>query len=233
MKKGGKRFEIACYKNKVGEFRSGIEKDVDEVLQISSVFTNVSKGAVAPTSELQKAFNTTSIPDIVKEILTKGELQVGEKERNHQLGNLWKEIASLVAEKCVDPNTGRPVSVGMVEKGMTEVGFNVRADKSAKIQALEAIKILSSSSSLSIQRARMRVRLTMPTKDGKRLKEKVLGLAETVEEDDMGSSEWEVIMAIDPSAFRTLNELLEAETKGKGRLESLGTIGVTKEERLE
>jgi hypothetical protein len=41
------------------------------------------------------------------------------------------------------------------------------------------------------------------------------------------------VMAIDPSAFRTLNELLEAETKGKGRLESLGTIGVTKEERLE
>jgi ribosome maturation protein SDO1 len=98
----------------------------------------------------------------------------------------------------------------------------------------------------------------MPTKDGKRLKDKILALAETVEEDDMGSSEWEVVrslrslladqnapdtevtpfrhiqvMAIDPSAFRTLNELLEAETKGKGRLESLGTIGVTKEERLE
>jgi ribosome maturation protein SDO1 len=125
----------------------------------------------------------------------------------------------LVAEKCVDPNTGRPVSVGMVEKGMTEVGFNVRADKSAKIQvclsyfsivhtlhgcltlllsrlsnqALEAIKILTSSSSLSIQRARMRVRLTMPTKDGKRLKEKILAMAEIVEEDDMGSSEWEVV----------------------------------------
>jgi hypothetical protein len=41
------------------------------------------------------------------------------------------------------------------------------------------------------------------------------------------------IMAIDPSAYKTLNELLETETKGKGRLESLGTIGVTKEERLE
>lgn len=39
----------------------------------------------------------------------------------------------------------------------------------------------------------MRVRLTMPTKDGKRLKEKILGMAEIVEEDDMGSSEWEVV----------------------------------------
>ncbi len=40
-------------------------------------------------------------------------------------------------------------------------------------------------------------------------------------------------MAIDPSAYKTLNELLESETRGKGRLESLGSIGVTKEERLE
>lgn len=150
----------------------------------------------------------------MREILTRGELQVGEKERSSQLGSLWKEIAGLVAEKCVDPNTGRPVSVSMVEKGMTEVGFNVRADKSAKSQvravqcnsglnsptdtapqALEAIRVLSASSSLSIQRARMRVRLTIPTKEAKRLKDKVLALAEQVEEDDMGSAEWEAVRA--------------------------------------
>jgi ribosome maturation protein SDO1 len=44
LKKGGIRFEIACYKNKVLEFRSNIETDLDEVLQTHSVYTNVSKG---------------------------------------------------------------------------------------------------------------------------------------------------------------------------------------------
>ena len=34
LKKGGKRFEIACYRNKVADWRSGVEKDLDEVLQV-------------------------------------------------------------------------------------------------------------------------------------------------------------------------------------------------------
>ncbi|CAG8599760.1 25103_t:CDS:2, partial [Racocetra persica] len=56
LKKGGKRFEIACYKNKVMEWRNGVETDLDEVLQIKNVFSNVSKGQVAAQSDLQKAF---------------------------------------------------------------------------------------------------------------------------------------------------------------------------------
>ncbi|KAJ1825634.1 guanine nucleotide exchange factor sdo1, partial [Coemansia sp. RSA 2703] len=40
LRKGGKRFEVACYKNKVTEWRTGVEKDIDEVLQIHQVYTN-------------------------------------------------------------------------------------------------------------------------------------------------------------------------------------------------
>ena len=39
----------------------------------------------------------------------------------------------------------------------------------------------------------MKVRLTMPTKDGKRLKDRVIACAERVEEDDMTAQEWEVV----------------------------------------
>lgn len=41
--KTGKRFEIACYRNKVVNWRNRVETDIDEVLQIESVFENVSK----------------------------------------------------------------------------------------------------------------------------------------------------------------------------------------------
>ena len=36
--------QIACYKNKVQEWRNGVETDLDDVLQIANVFVNVSKG---------------------------------------------------------------------------------------------------------------------------------------------------------------------------------------------
>lgn len=59
----------ACYKNKVLEWRSGVESDIDEVLQIHSVFLNVSKGQVANNEDLRKCFKTDVIDDILKEVL--------------------------------------------------------------------------------------------------------------------------------------------------------------------
>jgi len=125
---------IQGFASENNQFDISREKDVDEVLQISQVFTNVSKGQAAPTADLMKAFATTDTQEIVKQILTKGELQVGEKEREAKLGNLWKEVAGMVAERVVDPSTKRPYSVSLIEKAMSEIHFNVKADKPAKSQ---------------------------------------------------------------------------------------------------
>jgi len=86
----------------------------------------------------------------------------------------------------------------------------------------------------------MRVRVTMPIKDGKRLRDQVIEGAEQIEDDEMGQNEWEVVsfgvsfvhksgllisssqvMLIDPGQFKVINELLQKECKGKGKLETL------------
>lgn len=43
------------------------EKDLDEVLQISNVFMNVSKGEVAKAGDLKKAFGTSDRDEVTKE----------------------------------------------------------------------------------------------------------------------------------------------------------------------
>lgn len=134
LKKAGKRFEIACYKNKVLDWRSGAETDLDEVVQIENIFSNVSKGAVVPQEDLKKAFSSTNTVDIIKEILKRGELQVGEKERNHELSSAWKEIVTLVCEKCVDPTSQRPYTTGMIDKAMSDIHYSIKTGKSAKSQ---------------------------------------------------------------------------------------------------
>jgi ribosome maturation protein SDO1 len=60
--------KAACYKNKVLEWRSGVETDIDEVLQIHSVFLNVSKGQVANTEDLRKCFKTDDVEAILNEV---------------------------------------------------------------------------------------------------------------------------------------------------------------------
>ncbi|KAF7306461.1 Shwachman-bodian-diamond syndrome protein [Mycena indigotica] len=221
LKKGGKRFEIACYKNKVQEWRTGVETSLDDVLQIANVFINVSKGEVAKTNDLQKAFGKSDVNEIVKEILKKGEVQINEKERDHDLGALRREIATLVAEKCEDPSTHTPYPVGMIEKAMTEAGFSVKPDKTAKSQVSACIKQLQTDSTLPIQRSRMRIRVILPTADSTRLHDQIVSGAETVESEETGETEWAAVLLIDPGQFRVINDLLQKECKGRGRIETL------------
>lgn len=277
---GKKRFEIACYKNKVLEYRSGVETDLDEVLQIPNVFLSVSKGQTAPKEDLTKAFGPkTSQDDIIMEILKKGEMQVGEKERHAQLEKVHNEVMTIVAGKLVDPKSKRVYTTGMIEKALDQLSSQggkqeehrgsgaatpvngegqvsemikarptwtgVVTTKSAKSQALEAMKALIAWQPIPVSRARMRLRISCPTnilkqslkgtskkddgdnEEGERdkitgtIKEKILGYIEQVENQDTMGLEWEVVGFCEPGAFKPLSEFIGGETKGRGRIEVL------------
>lgn len=283
LKKGKKRFEIACYKNKVLEYRSGIETDLDNVLQIPNVFLSVSKGQTAPTQDLAKAFGPkTSVDDIIQEILKKGEMQVGEKERHAQAERIHNEIVDIVAGKLVDPKSQRVYTAGMIEKALEQLSSQgaqhkqeehgkgsvtatptadgeeakgkrkdlptwtgVVTTKSAKSQALEAMKALIAWQPIPVSRARMRLRVTCPssilkqaTKAGPKkaaedgedvdaeratgtVKDRILSYVEQIETQDTLGQEWEVVGFVEPGAFKGLGEFVGGETKGKGRVEVL------------
>ena len=186
LKKGGKRFEVACYKNKVLEWRSGVEKDLDNVVQTESIFINVSKGQLAKQDDLLKAFKTSDQALILQEILTRGELQVGEKERGAVLTSLIRDIATIVSEKCLNPETKRPWPVSTIEKVMSDIHYSASPAKNAKSQALELIKILQEKQIIPIARAQMRVRITCTANLGKKVKEKCGPLLVVVEAEDFG-----------------------------------------------
>jgi ribosome maturation protein SDO1 len=300
IKKGKKRFEIACYKNKVLEYRSGVEKDLDNVLQIPSVFLNVSKGQVAPVEDLKKAWpdpehKGKALPtdQIVLEILKKGELQVGEKERHAQVENIRNEVLDIVVGKLVDPRTKRVYTTGMIEKALdvlsSQAGHNaqekgkehhgdktgekekekvgdeegegekekvdkgkgkalpvwtgVTTTKSAKSQALDAMRALIAHQPIPVARARMRLRITCPTSVLKQavksapkpssseeseekaptgtVKDMILSFVEQVETQDFMGEEWEVVGFVEPGAFKSLSEFIGTQTKGKARAEVL------------
>ena len=68
LKKGGHRFEIACYKNKVLSWRNKVDTDLDDVLQSYSIFVNVSKGQTAKKEDLVEAFGTEDQNKICREV---------------------------------------------------------------------------------------------------------------------------------------------------------------------
>ncbi|KAI5304105.1 hypothetical protein KEM56_006844 [Ascosphaera pollenicola] len=217
LKKGKKRFELACYKNKLLEYRSGTEDDLDNVLQVPTIFLQVSKGNSAPNTDLAKAFGPkTPKEEIIQEILRKGEVQVGERERKEALDRIEREVLEMVSSRLVDPSTKRVYTTGMISKALNQLSnasgqhqqqtgekektkskaavaadheqeaalehkaaeegdasispaankkplwTGVTQSKSAKLQALDAIKALIAWQPIPVMRARMKLRITCP-----------------------------------------------------------------------
>ncbi|KAL8614044.1 hypothetical protein ACOMHN_023279 [Nucella lapillus] len=218
LKKGGKRFEIACYPNKVTSWRNKVETDIDEVLQTPAVFMNVSKGEFAKDDELMKVFGTGDQKEVCLQILAKGELQVTQKERDAQMESTFRDIATIVADKCVNPDTNRPYPVTMIEKAMRDLHFSVKPAKNSKQQALDAIRQLRENEGLKIQRAYMRLRVTAPAREGKKVRDHVKKLATKVEEEEF-DEHLEMVVLVDPGCYRELDEMIQSETRGKGKIE--------------
>jgi len=140
LKKGGKRFELACYPNKVDEWRRGIEKDINEVLQTREIFENVARGVLSNAIDWDNSFDTEDIDKVIKIILDNGEIQVTELERKQNYDKMFKDIATVVCTKCINPENGESIPMSMVESAMRTIHYSVKVDKSAKQQALDVIK---------------------------------------------------------------------------------------------
>jgi ribosome maturation protein SDO1 len=208
LKKGGMRVEVACYPNTVEAYRDKIETDLDNVLQSRQIFVNVSKGQLAKLEEIEKAFATSDEKVILQEIVLKGELQIGEKERELGLQKIRKEICSCLAAMSVNPNTLRPYAVTLIEKVMQDVHFKVDPRKPAKKQAKELLEVLSKNGQLPIQRAKMRLKITVGVEH-----EVALCRDLVWEREDRTENEGrvELVVLVQPGLYRQVEEVAKRE----------------------
>lgn len=59
---------------------------------------------------------------------------MSDKERQTQLETMFRDIATIVAEKCVNPETKRPYTVSLIERAMKDIHYSVKPNKSTKQQ---------------------------------------------------------------------------------------------------
>lgn len=208
-----------------------MEKDLDEVLQSETVFTNVSKGQVAKKDELLKCFGSDDQKKICVDILEKGELQVSDKERQANQDASVKQIACIVSEKCINPETQTPYTVAMIESAMKDLHFSLNPKRNNKQQALQVIKQLQET--IPIQRAQMKIQVTIPAKEAKKLKEKIVSMMEI--ESESFEPNLNMVALIDPGHYRTIEEIIIGPTKGRAKIEvlSLKEVSDTGSDALE
>jgi ribosome maturation protein SDO1 len=212
MQRHGKRFEVACYRNKILNYRQGIERDLSEVLQTDRVFTNVSKGQFASSKDLQMAFGTTDQDAVCKIILDSGQIQVSDLERNATLENTTREVANMVANKCVHPVSNRQYTVTQIRDAMKKAEFSVQpvTSRSVKQQFLDCVKAIQEKRVLDIQRAKME--LSMILKNGEDIIEI---LTDELKKDASASIQHTdqkntIQFLIDPSFYRKVDAIAKA-----------------------
>lgn len=227
MNKNGKRFEIACYRNKVMDYRKGLETDLSEVLQTDRIFTNVSKGQFAKHSDLNKAFSTKDEEVIAEMILQKGQLQVSDLERQAQSENTLAQIATWVANHCVHPQSQRPYTIHQIKHALGKQ-YNVQPHKAIKKQYLDCVKFLKGV--IPIERAKMELALSYSSSEGEgdaqldQLVESEGSL--TLSMKTTNNKTTRCVLLADPSLYRVLDDL--AKTLPQGKLEILRQV-VTQE----
>lgn len=218
MNRGGKRFEIACYRNKVVNYRQGLETDLSEVLQTDRVFTNVSKGQFANQHDLEEVFGTRDEHVICQTILDKGTLQVSDLERSQQLENTAREIATTVANTCVHPTSQRPYTVPQIREAMRSAEFAVHPTRTVKRQYLDCVKLLQAKNILPLERAKMKLLLIYPMEQTASVDSALTTLHIVPAERSSTENESHVVVLVDPSLYRDLDAIAK---NVNGRLEIL------------
>ena len=165
LKIGKGRYEIACYPNKVQDYREKKEKDIKEVLQTREIFKNAIKGDIVPKKELKEVFPNMEHDQILKLILEKGEIQTGEKERITGTSNLKNDIANIIVEKTYNKETGLPFPHDIIIKVLEEIQFIIHDKDNAKKQALKAIKDIQNKKILPLERKLMQLYITIKSKE--------------------------------------------------------------------
>lgn len=224
LRKGGNRYELACYPNKVRAWRDKLETDLNEVLQIHCVFSNVSKGQFANKKEMYQAFRTEEEVQIIKTILEQGELQLTEKERSVEQQSLFRDVAKMVSERCVNPETNRAYTATMIEKMMRDCHISLKANKSAKQHALEVTKQLRAAGSFKIAPAMMGAVISIDVNVVDHVKDQVLKLcADVVRQGCTENGSYDMTVVIEPENYGAIESLLHSQIRGMYSIEIMGT----------
>jgi ribosome maturation protein SDO1 len=161
LKFGKSRFELACYPNKIQDYRNKKEKDIDEVLQSKEIYTNAIKGDLVPKKVLKEVFPKMTYQDIIKLILDKGDIQTGEKERDEGKANLKRYVSNIIVQKTYNTDNGLPFPQDIITKALDNINFKYNEKDNEKKQAMRGIKELISHKILPIERRLMQLKLTL------------------------------------------------------------------------
>ncbi|KAH9260838.1 SBDS family rRNA metabolism protein [Batrachochytrium salamandrivorans] len=141
LKLAGSTFEALCHSNKIKEFREGKCSLQHVLADQDSVYRNASRGERYSAKELEQAFETSNVLEMLERIVQKGQAQVTAEEIKEDVERKRREVISYLATKFVDPKTGRPHPPTRIESALdTMRGLVFDPKRSAADHSADLVK---------------------------------------------------------------------------------------------
>jgi ribosome maturation protein SDO1 len=208
----GSRFEVLVDPEAVQAIKDGKEVNVAGKLAMDHIFKDAKKGDKISEDHLEMIFHTRSIPDIAKQIILKGEVQVTTEQRHKLLEAKHRQIVAEIARNAMNPQTGAPHPPQRIEAAMVEAKIHIDPFRSVDLQVQEVIQKLRPLLPIRLDTARVRIRLR--AQDYPKVIGEIKGLGRLGDEQWMPDGSWSGILEIPAGVQTELYEKLNARTKG-------------------
>ncbi len=107
---------------------------------MEEVFKDARKGERQSSEKVAKAFGTTNILEVLREILEKGEVQLTTEQRRKMVAEKKARIMDIILRNAIDVRTKAPIPPQRLELAMEEAKVHIDPFKPAEKQVEEVVK---------------------------------------------------------------------------------------------
>ena len=208
----GSHFEVLVDPTAVQDIKDGKTVDLSDKLALDQVFKDAKKGDKISEEHLEKIFHTRSVPEIARQIILKGEVQVTTEQRHQLQDAKHKQIVAHIARNAMNPQTGAPHPPARIEAAMLEAKVHVDPFRPADAQIAEILQKLRPLLPIRIDTVRVKIRI--PAQHYPRVIGEIKGLGRLSDEQWLPDGAWTGVLEIPAGVQTELSEKLNARTKG-------------------
>ena len=159
LKKGEEHFEVLVDPYAAADLIDGKDVNILQNLAIDTIFKDSKKGTHASEESLQKRFETTSVEEIAKQIILKGDIQLTTEQRHKMAKNKRNRIIDTIVKNAMDPKTKAPHPRQRIELAMDQAGIHIDPFKSISEQVKTIIEALRPLIPISIEQIKISVKI--------------------------------------------------------------------------
>lgn len=208
----GSRFEVLVDPKAAQDLKDGKTVDLSDKLALDHVFKDAKKGDKISEEHLERIFHSRSIPEIARQIILKGEVQVTTDQRHALQVAKHRQIVTTIARNAMNPQTGAPHPAARIEAAMAEAKVHIDPFRPADVQIQEILQKLRPL--LPIRFDSVRVKIRLPAQHYPRVIGEIKGLGKLSDEQWLPDGAWTGILEIPAGVQTELYEKLNARTRG-------------------